>query len=347
MLSDRARQRLCAWWQHEKLDRPCILAYMQSQDAPIKAPSADEYWNEPELLAECVINNANRLTYLGEAEPYLYIDYGACAMALQMGAQGQWDSLETIWTSPCVTTAKEVANLLPGGYWKDIQDRAIAHALTLNQGRAMLSSYCLGASADTTAALMGTENLLCALLDDPQAVHCAFESVKRITIEQFDRLNTQCEAAGCRLNGWHGIWAPGASTPIQEDFSYMIGPEMFDEFCLPHICDMVDAVPYSFYHLDGIQALRHLPALCSIPNLKAIQWQPGAGHSDIMQWTDEIRFILDSGKSCQVYVKACEVDELIRCVGANGMLLIVSGSDDELMELAERYDLESNVMDRL
>lgn len=344
MLSEGARQRLNAWWQHEELDRPCILAYLHGQRTPIIAPPADEYWTKPELLAAHVVRQAEQLTYLGEAAPYLYIDYGACAMALQLGAHGKWDSRETIWTSPCAATAAEVAHLTPGGRWKDIQDRAIARALELNDGRALLASYCLGASADTTAALMGTENLLCALLDEPQAVHEAFESVKRITIAQFNSLAAQCAAAGCLLSGWHGIWAPGASTPIQEDFSYMIGVDMFDEFCLPHIRDMVDAVPYSFYHLDGVQALRHLPSLCAIPGLRAIQWQPGAGHSDIMQWTDEIRYILASGKSCQVYVRAAEVEELIRSVGATGMLLIVSGSDAELEALADRYGLERNLL---
>lgn len=124
----------------------------------------------------------------------------------------------------------------------------------------------------------------------------------------------------------------------------MIGPGMFDEFCLPHIRDMVDAVPYSFYHLDGIQALSHLPSLLKIPNLKVIQWQPGEGHSDILQWTEVIERILKGGKSCQVYVKASEVDELIKRVGKDGMLLIVSGTDQELEKLEEKYQLESNLM---
>ena len=160
----------------------------------------------------------------------------------------------------------------------------------------MLASYCLGASADTTAALMGSENLLCALIEDEEGVKRAFEAIKRIMIDAFSALAAQCEQGGTQLTGWHGIWSPGATTAIQEDFAYMIGADMFDEFCLPHIRDMVDAVPYAFYHLDGAQALRHLPSLCKIPNLRVIQWQPGDGHSAILQWTDVIRTILDSGK---------------------------------------------------
>lgn len=345
MISQRTKERLIAWWEHKELDRPCIMAYTPKYGAVWpEAPAPDDYWLKPDLLAGQVFQRARNLRYLGEAQPYLYIDYGACAVGLQMGAKGHWRSLETIWTDPCVDSADQVAGLHPGGEWKRIQDAAIARALELGKGRAMLSSYCLGAAADTTAALMGTENLLCAMMDEPDAVKRAFEAVKRETIALFERLVCECEAQDTLLSGWHAIWAPGPSTPIQEDFSYMIGPGMFDEFCLPHIRDMVDAVPYSFYHLDGIQALSHLPSLLKIPNLKVIQWQPGEGHSDILQWTEVIERILKGGKSCQVYVKASEVDELIKRVGKDGMLLIVSGTEQELKVLEEKYQLESNLM---
>ena len=45
-----------------------------------------------------------------------------------------------------------------------------------------------------------------------------------------------------------------------------------------------------------------------------------------------------------MYVKASEVDELIKRVGKDGMLLIVSGTEQELKVLEEKYQLESNLM---
>ena len=90
-----------------------------------------------------------------------------------------------------------------------------------------------------------------------------------------------------------------------------------------------------------MQALRHLPSLCRIPNLRAIQWQPGDGHSAILQWTDVIRTILDSGKSCQIYARPEEVEPLVREVGGDGLMVITWGSEEEISRLAERYDLDS------
>ena len=339
-LSKATRERLTAWWEHRPTGRPCILATSPCGD-PGPAPAPDDYWTKPELLADCVLARQRAVRFWGEAMPFLYMDYGAPAMALQMGAKASWTSVETLWADPCVETADEVAALRPGGYWKEIQDRAIREGISRCSGSAMLASYCLGASADTTAALMGSENLLCALIEDEEGVKRAFEAVKRIMIDAFSALAAQCEQGGTQLTGWHGIWSPGATTAIQEDFSYMIGADMFDGFCLPHIRDMVDAVPYAFYHLDGAQALRHLPSLCKIPNLRVIQWQPGDGHSAILQWTDVIRTILDSGKSCQIYARPEEVEPLVREVGGDGLMVITWGSEEEISRLAERFDLDS------
>ena len=239
-LSKSTRERLTAWWEHRPTGRPCILATSPCGD-PGPAPAPDDYWTKPELLADCVLARQRAVRFWGEALPFLYMDYGAPAMALQMGAKASWTSIETLWADPCVETADEVAALRPGGYWKEIQDRAIREGISRCGGSAMLASYCLGASADTTAALMGSENLLCALIEDEEGVKRAFEAVKRIMIDAFSALAAQCEQGGTQLTGWHGIWSPGATTAIQEDFSYMIGSDMFDEFCLPHIRDMVDA----------------------------------------------------------------------------------------------------------
>ena len=217
-LSKSTRERLTAWWEHRPTGRPCILATSPCGD-PGPAPAPDDYWTKPELLANCVLARQRAVRFWGEAMPFLYMDYGAPAMALQMGAKASWTSIETLWADPCVETADEVAALRPGGYWKEIQDRAIREGISRCGGSAMLASYCLGASADTTAALMGSENLLCALIEDEEGVKRAFEAVKRIMIDAFSALAAQCEQGGTQLTGWHGIWSPGATTAIQEDFS--------------------------------------------------------------------------------------------------------------------------------
>lgn len=126
--------------------------------------------------------------------------------------------------------------------------------------------------------------------------------MKRIWIELFDEIQAfiaQCGNEGGI--GWAGIWALGTTFPLQEDSSYMVSNEMYRAFCVPHLLDQMDAMDCPFYHLDGAGALNHLDTLLEIPQLKVIQWVPGAGKERLDQWYDVIRRILAAKKSVQVY----------------------------------------------
>lgn len=342
-LSEASKNRLLAWWDRRENDRPCILASTRASNAAkMTETHADAYWRDPDVLVRETYERLEGMRYFGEALPLTYIDYGASAVALQFGAQARWTSKETIWADPSPHALKDLPSLIPSGEWLAREKQAMERAIQDYAMETLIGCYCLGAPADTTAALIGTENLLYALIDEPDDVRTAFEGVKREWIRQFAYYSRLCQKAGGVLNGWHGIWSPEATAPIQEDFSYMVGKEMYDAFCLPHICDIVESVPYSFYHLDGIGALKHLPSLCGIDNLRAIQWQPGEGHMNPMQWVDVIRAILDSGKSCQIYAKADEIEPLLKEVDGGRMLFIVYDEPEKIYRLADRYQLEEN-----
>jgi hypothetical protein len=138
--------------------------------------------------------------------------------------------------------------------------------------------------------------------------------------------------------GWVGVWAPGSTFPLQEDVAYSISAEMFRTYLIPHIRAQIAAMDYPFFHVDGTGMIPHVDALLEIGELKAIQWQPGAGHERLDQWYGLLRKILASGKALQVYARAEEVDALVKNVGAARLLVIVRDSPrDEVLRLAERY----------
>jgi 5-methyltetrahydrofolate--homocysteine methyltransferase len=93
------------------------------------------------------------------------------------------------------------------------------------------------------------------------------------------------------------MYFPGGLVDIPQcDFSAMIGPDMFREFGLPslrHECELLDAAEY---HLDGPDAIQHLPAVAEIPKITLIQWQPGAGNAATRDWSDLYRRIDAFGK---------------------------------------------------
>ena len=101
---------------------------------------------------------------------------------------------------------------------------------------------------------------------------------------------------------------------------------------------LIDSFDYATYHLDSAGALSHLDTLLSIPHLRAIQWVPGAGREEIPQWYELIRHILAGGKLVQVFAKLNEIDNLVKKVGARGLLIHTRvSSPQEAEALLEEY----------
>jgi hypothetical protein len=118
----------------------------------------------------------------------------------------------------------------------------------------------------------------------------------------------------------------------------MLSPEMFNEFCLPAIENLVDFLDYPFYHLDGNGAIKFVDTLTSIKKLKVIQWIPGAGCEELNQWHDLIKYILGKGKAMQVFAKDEEVEPLVKAVGTRGLLITVEcDSVEKALRLMEKY----------
>ena len=115
---------------------------------------------------------------------------------------------------------------------------------------------------------------------------------------------------------------------------------MYRKFVIPHLRDQMDAMQYPFFHLDGVGALNHLNSLLEIKPLRAIQWVPGSGKERIGQWYGVIQRILQAGKSVECFAQADEVDDLVKHVGARGLLINVDANQEEAEKLMARYDKE-------
>jgi hypothetical protein len=81
----------------------------------------------------------------------------------------------------------------------------------------------------------------------------------------------------------------------------MISPEMFEQFCFQDTLQTTNYVDRSLYHLDGPDAIRHLPRLLEIERLDGIQWIHGSGQPSAAHWLDLLKRIQQAGKFVQVY----------------------------------------------
>lgn len=338
------KDRLSNWWAHGDQEFPCILAETPNADYATSVPDTDDlrrFWTDTDFVMDRSMAHIKATTYHGLAVPFHYIDQGSSAMACVLGCPMEFVDKETTWAHECLSSIEDV----PGVTLRD-DNPVFARILELTRWSAGLAAnhhlvapFALEGMTDVMAALYGMENFLMDLIEQPEAVERGMTHLKNIWLTAFAQVQKEIaksgNGGGC---GWVGIWAPGTTFPIQEDVAYNLSPDMFRRFCIPHIQDEVAVMDYPFFHLDGTGMLPHLDALLEIKALPAIQWQPGAGKEAIALWYDVLRKILAGGKSVQVYAEPHEVDDLVRAVGARGLMIkLTRATPDDVARLLERY----------
>lgn len=98
-------------------------------------------------------------------------------------------------------------------------------------------------------------------------------------------------------------------------------------------------IDYTLYHLDGVGAMHHLPALLEIEELDAIQWTPGVGEPQggSPKWYDLYKKILAGGKSIMAcWVTLDELKPLLDNIGADGVHLEMDFHNEQEVEQAMR-----------
>jgi len=143
---------------------------------------------------------------------------------------------------------------------------------------------------------------------------------------------------------WFTLWGPGKFYPAHNDFSYNIGRDTFREIFLPVIQRQTEFLDYTVYHVDGIEAFRHVDALCELPRLQAIQILPGTGKPSPLHYMDTLSKVQAARKNLHIRIAADKVQHALAHLSARGLFIDTSArSEDEardLLRMAERWSVD-------
>ena len=85
-----------------------------------------------------------------------------------------------------------------------------------------------------------------------------------------------------------------------------------------------EILDHSVYHVDGIRAFIHVPTLCILERLQAIQILPGAGKPSPLHYLDVLRQVQRSGKNLHISIPAAEVQPALEQLSARGLFIETS-----------------------
>ncbi len=278
-----------AFWRGENT-RPLISAIVPKPGVePVPKPpyTSGRDGNFAPVIAQ-VLQYMETHEFVGEAIPFYQIEFAADHFAGLLGAELRFreDEHGYGWAVPFVQDWDDVQIAFrPDGFW---WERTVAFAEALRRvadGRFLIAPPTMVANLDALSALRGPQDLLLDLVEQPDKVHRALQQVTRAWEEISDALAELLDFATYGSINRHGMYTTGRINVPQCDFSCMISPAMFREFALPHLTREFAGLDGGEYHLDGPGAIKHLEALCEIPDLDVVQWVPGDGPGQEMDWT--------------------------------------------------------------
>jgi 5-methyltetrahydrofolate--homocysteine methyltransferase len=323
----RIERDAMAWWAGE-LDRP--LVYLAAAGVPRATPPYGYQSNYPlDMPANAVVDCYEEVLasthYYGDAFPWLWLNFGPGIAAGFLGANvnSVSDPSETVWFTAANEVPLQELSLTydpENAWWKRVKEVTAAFVERYG-GMLQVSHTDLGGNLDILASFVTTEQLLCDVLQQPDAVQRAASQITTAWLRYYDELDAIIRPTCHGTSSWAPIWSPGKTYMLQCDFAYMIGPRMFERYVLPDLAACCDHLDHGFYHLDGKGQIPHLDLLLQIPRLRGIQWIPGDGQPPADQWLPLLKRIRDGGKLCQVYVTPEGARHIVRNLGGKGFLL--------------------------
>lgn len=169
--------------------------------------------------------------------------------------------------------------------------------------------------SDLACALLGAENATMALVMEPEAMHRLLDYVTD-QLEQFLRLQLQHLPSFQEgyVIGQYEIWAPQPAVRIQEDFSVLYSPRLYDEFLRPLDERLAAIAPYSLFHLHA-SSLFLIDNILEVSTINAFQVSKDAGIDTIAAMLPELQKIQQAGKP--LIVKGAFDDDDLQLIKAN------------------------------
>ena len=163
-------------------------------------------------------------------------------------------------------------------------------------GSVIVGMVDMGGVLDILSSFRGAENLLMDLYDEPDEVLRCVGEIQELWFRYYDLINSMMAPEAEGYSQWFNLYGEKPGYILQSDFSYMIGPDMFDTFTAPELASSAERMNNAVYHMDGIGQIPHLDSLLAIDGIKGIQWVPGDGEPSTRNWDELLAKILASGK---------------------------------------------------
>ena len=349
---EETKRHYIDWWNHKGIILN-MWEHFQEGVAPhadIPAPPApkdlNQQWFDPQWRAEYLDWYVAHSSLKADMLPVANTQLGPGSLAAILGGVFEGGE-DTIWIHPNPNYTDDIRFDENHPNWL-LHKELLKACKEKAQGHYYVGMPDLMEGLDVLAALKGTDKVLLDTVMQPEVLEHQMQQINDIYFRVFDelydiirerpRVGEQGSGMGDEMAFcYFSSWAPGKMSKLQSDISTMISEDDYRRFVQPFIREQCQKIDYTLYHLDGVGAMHHLPALLEIEELNAIQWTPGVGQPQggSSKWYDLYRQILEGGKSIMAcWVTLDELRPLLDNVGGDGIHLEMDFHNEQEVEQA-------------
>ena len=340
---EETKQRYINWWNHKGIILNMWEHFQEGVQPhaeitpPAPAKDLSQKWFDPQWRAEYLDWYVAHSSLKADILPVANTQLGPGSLAAILGGVFEGGE-DTIWIHPNPDFTDEIVFNPEHPNWilhKELLKACKAKA----NGHYFVGMPDLMEGLDVLAALKGTDRVLLDTVMQPEILEQQMQQINDIYFKVFDELYDIIREGDEMAFCYFSSWAPGKMSKLQSDISTMISQDDYRRFVQPFIRKQCQKIDYTLYHLDGVGAMHHLPALLEIEELNAIQWTPGVGEPQggSPKWYDLYKKILAGGKSVMAcWVTLDELKPLLDHIGADGVHLEMDFHNEKEVEQAMR-----------
>ena len=236
-------------------------------DIPAPSPAKDlnQKWFDPHWRAEYLDWYVAHSSLKADILPVANTQLGPGSLAAILGGVFEGGE-DTIWIHPDPDFNDEIVFNPEHPNWilhKELLKACKAKA----NGHYYVGMPDLMEGLDVLAALKGTDKVLLDTVMQPEVLEQQMQQINDIYFKVFDELYDIIREGDEMAFCYFSSWAPGKMSKLQSDISTMISEDDYRRFVQPFIREQCQKIDYTLYHLDGVGAMHHLPALLEIEEL--------------------------------------------------------------------------------
>ena len=336
---DQCVERVLAWFDGEMTDRAPVRFHRHNAEYDSVIcnsghASLRDRWMDAEFQASCFLNSVKGKTFLGETFPVYMPNLGPNFFAAVHGAELKFGEV-TSWCEPVVNDHSDLEKIRfskDNPYYKSMRDLMQA-ALAVCEGQFLVGYTSLTPGMDCAAAWRGAENLCMDMMLDEEMVTKLLQLANEHFLEVYNDFDSLLKTHGQPSVTWMNLPVPnGRMNVLQNDFSFMISPELFQQYALTSLQNEMKTMTHNVFHVDGKGVANHTDAILGA-GVKAIQWVQGvADDYPVMQHIPYIKYLQSKGASVIVDLDLTDLDRFMQEVDPTGIFLWIGVSSHEQEE---------------